>query len=216
MAEDNSPVKPGQNRRLEAEQHRRVIIESAAKSVISTLSVQQRRFVIEYLVHGNASRAAETAGYAHPDKQGSRLRQNRKVKDAIDNYFRQQEMSAGEVAARLSEQASAAYADYIGDDGSVDLAAMRRDGKMHLVKEITYTRTGQRAVKFHDAQQALVHMGRKHGLFTEKTRVEDWQTDLVEALRDGRISPADVRAAYPDMAQRFLSEAGLNGNAGND
>lgn len=126
-----------------------------------------RVFLIEYLVHGNATKAAETAGYANPSQQGSRLTRNKKILEAIDQYFHAQELSAAQVVARLSEQGRAAYAEFIGIDGTVDLARMDASGLMHLVKGVRPSKYGL-VVEFHDAQTALVHVGRYHGLFTDK------------------------------------------------
>lgn len=49
---------------------------------------RQTLFVAEYLEHGNATRAAEKAGYAHPDVQGPRLLGNVRVKTVIDREQR--------------------------------------------------------------------------------------------------------------------------------
>jgi len=78
-------------------------------------------------------------------------------------------MTPEQVIDRLDSQARAEYAEYIDDDGEVDLAAMRAAGKMHLVKGIKYDRKGRTMVEFYDAQQALVHMGKHYKLFTEQT-----------------------------------------------
>jgi len=142
-------------------------IETAVNGVVSGLSRMMRVFLIEYLVHGNATKAAETAGYAHPSQQGSRLAHSKKIVAAIDQYFHAQELSAVQVIARLSEQGRAEYAQFFRNDGTVDLKKMRKAGKMHLIKSIKPTMHGL-AVEFYDAQQALVHVGRYHGLFTDK------------------------------------------------
>ena len=77
------------------------------------------------------------------------------------------------------------YAPYIDTTPFVDLDAMRRDGMMHLVKGIKNTKDGLQ-VEFYDAQSALVHIGKNHALFTDKTEqkidgkieieyVDDWR-----------------------------------------
>lgn len=43
-----------------------------------------------------------------------------------------------------------------------------------------------------------------------KLRIEDWQSDIVELLRTGRLSPEDVKAAYPDLAAEFFARAGVD------
>jgi hypothetical protein len=76
-------------------------------------------------------------------------------------------MQADEVLARLAEQARAEYASYLNDDGTVDLQRMIEDGKAHLIKGTKWDRHGNLVVEFHDAQAALVHIGRHLKLFTD-------------------------------------------------
>lgn len=163
---------------------RRRDVETAVNGVISGLSVMQRRFLVEYLIHGNASKAAESAGYSYPDRQGWRLRQNDQIRAAIDEFFHAQEMTAAEVVARLSQQAKAEYADYINPDGTVDLAQLKLDGRMHLVKKITQSQYGPQ-VEFYDAHTALVDVGRVHGIFTDKTDITSGGEPIVVKLEWG-------------------------------
>lgn len=168
-----------------AETNRRIEVEETL-SVISTLSGLQRRFLVEYLTaeKPNATAAAERVGYATPNKQGPRLLKNPKIREAIDEYFHAYEMSAREVIARLSDQARGSLGDFldIGDDyePTLNLGKARREGKLHLLKKfkqkkVTYTnKEGEETetewieVELHDPQAALVHVGRYHGLFTDK------------------------------------------------
>lgn len=161
----------------ETADQQRMRITTQINGVVSKLSPQQRLFVIEYLLHGNATRAAETAGYAHPDKQGPRLRHNERIQAAIDEYFHAQEMSAVEVVARLSEQAKAGYGRYLSWDATrnevvCDLERLLADGLGHLIKRLGFERTGadsaRQIVEFYDAHTALVDVGRYHGLFGAK------------------------------------------------
>jgi phage terminase small subunit len=149
----------------------------------------QRRFLVEYLSaeKPNATAAAERVGYKTPNKQGPRLLQNPKIRAAIDEYFHAYEMSAREVIARLSDQARGSLGDFldIGSDyePTLNLGKARREGKLHLLKKfkqkkVTYvnkddeeTVTEWIEVELHDPQAALVHVGRYHGLFTDKTDI---------------------------------------------
>lgn len=135
-------------------------------AVVSGLSAMQRRFVIRYLFHGNATQAYKEAGYTgkNPRQSGSRLRHNPKIQVAIDEYFHQEEMSAREVIARLSQQARAEYAAYFDQKGRVDVARLVADGRGHLIKAIYNTKWGQR-VEFYDAFSALAKVGEFHNLF---------------------------------------------------
>ena len=51
---------------------------------LKPINFRQERFVMEYLATGNATRAADTAGYAHPNHQAFRLLLNNSVKAAIE------------------------------------------------------------------------------------------------------------------------------------
>lgn len=156
-------------------------------AAITNLTVMQRQFLVHYLLHGNATQAAEAAGYAHPGKQGSRLRRSRRITAAINEYFRAQELGAAEMVARLSQQARAGYADYLEPDGSVDLAGLLAAGLGHLVKGVRETKYG-RQIEFYDAQTALVQIGRYHGLFT----------DRVDHTSDGEPLRIEIRYADAD------------------
>ena len=156
-------------------------------SVISGLSAMERRWLIRYLFHGNATKAAEEAGYKNPNKMGPRLRWRPKIVAAIDEYFYKHEMPAAEVVARLSQQARAEYAAYIGADGLIDLAAMKRDKRLHLVKGIKWTRDGRMIVEFYDAYQALVDIGRYYGLFKDNLKLD---IDL-SSLSDEELNDLD-------------------------
>lgn len=180
-----------------AEAARRSKVETAVNGVVSKLSSQQRVFLVEYLLTGNATRAAEAAGYKYPDKQGPRLRHNEKIQAAIDEYFHQQEMSAGEVIARLSQQAKAEYGRYLRWDIKqnevvCDLEKLLTDGLGHLIKKVGYERTGSetavQVVEFYDAHTALVDVGRYHGLFKDSvnlsvdvTRLSDEELDELDS-----------------------------------
>ena len=134
-----------------------------------TLSNKRRVFVEEYLRCWNASEAARRAGYAERSAhvQGARLLNNDKVKAEIERRLAELKMSTDEVLLRLAEQARAEYSAYINDNGTVDLARMLKDGKAHLIKGTKWDRHGNLVVEFHDAQAALVHIGRHLKLFTE-------------------------------------------------
>lgn len=151
----------------------------------------RREFLIDYLAHGNATKAAEAAGYAHPDKQGPRLRKHPSILAAIDEYFHALEMPAREVITRLTEQARAEYADYMSvnkdDVVIVDLKKLLADDKGHLIKSTKWVRTGlddyTQMIEFYDAHQALVDIGRYHGLFTDRTDLTSGDEPLEPAVK---------------------------------
>lgn len=138
------------------------------------LSSKHRQFVNEYVSCWNATEAYRRVYPKTSDEaakaNSARLIANDNVAEEIQRRLAEKTMTADEALVRLAEQARAEYAAYLLADGSVDLGAMKADGKMHLIKSIKPTRYGK-AVEFHDAQTALVNIGRHHGLFTDKTEI---------------------------------------------
>jgi len=140
------------------------------------LSDKQRAFVEEYATNGfNATAAARVAGYAFPDKFAYRLVRNTKIREAIEIRFKDRIMTAEEVLARLTEQARGDIGSYVDDEGNVDFAKLREDGKAHLVKSISDSKYGKR-IEFYSAQKAMEIMGKYHRLFAE--RIENITFDM--------------------------------------
>jgi phage terminase small subunit len=135
------------------------------------LTVIQQAFVEHYLRHFNATRAAREAGYSErtAHAKGYTLRHMPEIEEAIRQRLDATAMGADEVLMRLAEQARNEHGQYIQPDGTVDLERMLRDGKGHLIKGFKESRRGTVLVEFYDAQAALVHMGRHHGLFSDTT-----------------------------------------------
>lgn len=130
------------------------------------LTSKQQVWIEEYFSTWNATEAARRAGYAHPNVEGPANLVKPSIAIAIRARIAEKTMTADEALVRLAEQARAEYSAYIMSDGSVDLEAMKRDGKMHLVKKVKPTKFGLE-VEFYDAQTALVNIGRHHKLFTD-------------------------------------------------
>jgi phage terminase small subunit len=159
----------------------------AKKAVVVALSPKQQVFVEEYLTTWNATEAARRAGYSHANKQGPRLLVNVGIAEEIQRRIAERTMTADEVLVRLAEQARAEYSAYLTLDGTVDFARLIADGKGHLVKGIKDTAQG-RNIEFHDAQAALVQIGKHHKLFTDKVEVE--HSGSVEITADERAQAA--------------------------
>jgi phage terminase small subunit len=161
------------------------------------LSAKQKAFINEYLSDFNATRAAQRAGYGGDDNTlavtGSRLLRIDKVAEAIAARMQEKAMGPDEVLRRLAEQARAEYSAYLTPDGAVDFARLIADGKGHLVKGIKDTAQG-RNIEFHDAQAALVHIGKHHKLFTEKVEME--HTGSVKITADERAQAAKELEAW--------------------
>lgn len=207
-----------------AEEVRRADIEETL-SVVSTLTGMQRRFLIEYLAaeKPNATNAAEKAGYSTPNKSGPRLLKNPKIREAIDEFFYAQEMSAREVIARLSDQARGSLGDFLdikdGRDPALSLAKAKRDGKLHLLKKYKQKRTSYVnkddeetvtewiEVELHDPQSALVHVGRYHGLFGVKGTEDDPVHNVGMTLDEWRTESEKRRQQAAETAALFEDDA---------
>jgi phage terminase small subunit len=173
------------------------------KVVNPKLSGMMKKWVLAYLADPkkNATEAARVAGYKDPEQSGWENRRNPKIQQYIREHYMDRHMTAEEVVARLSEIAEVGYAPYLRyEDGevTVDLEQLLADGKGHLIKGISYTRTGRdtavQVVEFYDAYKALVDTGRVHGIFKETsvnleadvTSMSDEELDdLLERLGTG-------------------------------
>lgn len=149
-----------------------------------TLSHKRRVFVEEYLKCFNASEAARRAGYKHPAVKGSQLRKVKEIDSEIECRLKELHLSAEEVLTRLGQIARTEYSPYITAKGKVDLPALIKANKAHLIKGIKETKYGQE-ILFYDGQKALTDIGRHHGLF--KDRTENLNIDL-SSLTDAQIN----------------------------
>ena len=135
------------------------------------------KFAQEYLRSWDATKAAEAAGYSPRSSynQGWRLMKN----DEVREYINSKVMSEDETLVRLTEQARGTYGQYILKDGTIDLESMVEDGKAYLIKRIekhTWKKGDSSGesfkVEFVDGQNALIHMGKYHKLFTDKHELD--------------------------------------------
>lgn len=136
------------------------------------LTNKQRVFIEAYLVSWNASDAARKARYAKPGQQGHRLLKNVEIAAAIQERLNAAAMPANEVLARLTQHGSSSMEDFVDvDRETLDLDKARTAGKLHLIKKFTRSETKYGtnvSIEIYDAQAALVHIGKHHGLFTDK------------------------------------------------
>ena len=153
------------------------------------LSTKRMAFVHEYLQCWNASEAARRAGYSDKTaySSGSFLLKIPEVLAKIEEYQREKSMGVEEVLARLADQARASFAPFIrvSEDGVVDfdLSSPEAQDNFHLVRKFRLKRRrlveGQEKdahpweyewidIELHDAQTALIALGRHLKLFADK------------------------------------------------
>lgn len=173
---------------------------------MANLTNKQRLFLEAYLTCWNATEAARQAGYANPNMAGPRLMVNDGIAAAIKERLAEKAMPADEVLARLTQQARGDIRDLFKFDEAGEIAGLNlsRSAPLHLIKSITPTRYGTK-IELHDAQAALVQLGRHHGLFVDKiaptdpTGQREYADTTLDALKERLIAqltagPAGVPA----------------------
>ena len=154
---------------------RRVTFDDS-KIGVDGLTDKQRAWCEHYVTCWNATEAARRAHYKSAEQSGYVNSKKVECRTYIDQRLKEITLGANEVLALLSAEAHNEASRYVvvqrGRAG-VDVAAIIRDGKQHLIKGITYTRSGEPVIEFYDALAAQVHLGRYHKLFTDKYEVDD-------------------------------------------
>lgn len=133
---------------------------------------KQRVFIEEYLKCWNATVAALKAGYSEKTARsmGAENLTKPDIKAEIDARIAEKAMSADEVLIRLGEQARGDIGEFLTFHDGIKLPLIdiaKAQDKTHLIKKLKY-RDGQIEFELHDAQSALVQLGKHHGLFTDK------------------------------------------------
>jgi phage terminase small subunit len=182
------------------------------------LTDRQRAFVAAYLSNGfNATRAAMAAGhkcnsYSAFGVQGGEALKNPKVRAAIDAYFRQAGMSADEVVARLVEQATANPAQFFDKRWRVKRAVLESKG--HLVRKFKPASRGRPAeIELHDAQAALVLIGKHLGMFSDKVQRIGDQGGPIQNVSSGPVAQPLTASNEPVVIVWPHETAGGNGKA---
>lgn len=133
------------------------------------LTKKQRVFVDEYLQCWNATEAAKRAGYSERTAYsiGARLLKNVEIVEDVQARLAERQMSADEALTILADMARGDVGDAVTDDGIIDMAALKKAGKTHLVKSYSITQTGVR-VEFHDPQAAIDKILRVAGRYVDR------------------------------------------------
>ena len=160
----------------------------AERGTVNNLTRKQSLFVDFYIQTLNATESARLAQYANPNKSGPRLLQTPSVEAEIESRLAKHHASAEEVLAVLSNHMRGSLGDFISvneytGEVELDLTRAQAEGKLGLLKRISgqkktgITKNGGEwesftfNVELYDAQQAAVHLGKYHKLFTDKTEL---------------------------------------------
>jgi len=161
-------------------------------------TAKEKVWLEEFFQCWNATEAARRADYKWPNKVGPEKK--KKFADKISERLRENAMPADEVLSRLASHARSDLGAFLVKDGdkvNVDWDKLVDARLTHLVKAIIPTSNGTR-IEFHDAQAALVHLGRHHGLFTDKVKMTNWRDEVVDLLRKKQITPEQVIDEFGD------------------
>ena len=165
-------------------------------------------FCEEYLKCFIPTKAARRAGYAHPHVMASRLMKVKEIQDYIKKRMEEKVMSADEVLLRLADIARADISEFVNENGIIDFSKVYVKG--HLVKKVLHQRGKQSTIELHDSMNALNMLARHYALFTDRVKIDDWRSEIVELLKEGTIKPEQVINEFGrDLATELFISAGI-------
>lgn len=174
------------------------------------LTDKQRAFVNFYMTNGfNATQAAIAAGYSEDTARNIGYQNVTKlhIRAELQRLMSEFVMPAEEVLSRLTEHARGDLGD-VWDEatGRVDWAAARALGKTGIIKRLKSKTTrisrgvGDNAeevetfedeIELHNPQVALQLLGKYHGHFGDKLKIDihvTWQDEAVSLIKSGDIT----------------------------
>lgn len=150
------------------------------------LTDKQKRFVEQYCIHFNASRAAREAGYSENTCAviGCENLIKPNIKAAISAIIQEKTMSAEEATIRLTDMARGSIKSFlnIDDDGRtvIDLSQSEAKENLGLIKKIKQTKRElyegaiieiTNEIELHDQKDAIINLLKLHGKFVNKSEV---------------------------------------------
>lgn len=171
------------------------------------MNARQRAFCKHYVLCLNASEAARRAGYrGKANVIGSRLLANDSIRALVSELMGEDIMTRSEVLYRLTLIGRGNLGDYLGENGLPDFEKFRENP--YPVK-----RWRRNAIEMEDKLKALYLLGRAHGLFTERVKVDsgNWYTEAVELIQRGELGYNElIEALDPKiLADELFSLAGV-------
>jgi len=174
------------------------------------LTDKQQAWIDHYIIHKNATKAARLAGYETDDYAtlrniGSVNLSNPNIRAELDRRFRARAMTADEVIERYGDLARFDPSEWIGDDGKINIAALRDSGLGHFIRDSIPMREGRR-ITLANPDTGLKWLGRHLGLDGQRldVTVEHKPTPqgeeighLVDILRDLTV-PIDDSTVVDD------------------
>ena len=170
------------------------------------LTLKQKVWLEEYLRCWNGAEAARIAGYKYPKQSAYDNITKPYLLQKIKERLASKVMLADEVLMRLSEQARVDVGQFFrevetdkGKSIAVDWDAILNGENGHLIRSITFGRDGPK-IEVHDAQRALAHLAKYHGLATEKMDITTKGESLNKPPSPERV--AEAKEAFREEALR--------------
>ena len=174
-------------------------ISAIPSYVNNALTPRTNLFINHWLVTGNGTESARLAGFPGDDNClaacASRLLRSAKVQSEIRRLLGKHIASPEEVIVGLTNHARGDLAEVLEPDGSFNLQEAKRRGVSKLLKKLKvktrYEKDAdgnvvpivEQEFELHDAQAAMVHLGRVHKLFVDRVEVKD------ETVEPDSLSP---------------------------
>jgi hypothetical protein len=186
------------------------------------LTIKQRLFVDHYILCMNGTEAARRAGY---DGDGATLAvvasqnlRNHKILRELERRLADHTMQANELLVHLTDIARGDIGDVVNSMGGIDPLEAKRRGKSHLIKRYkTKTITSddeevfEAEVEMYDRLDALKTLAKFHSLLVERVKIDDWRSELIQLLKEGKVQPQDViQELGDDLAAQLFKLAGIS------
>src|SRR4051794_10883567 len=91
---------------------------------------------------GNATLAAELAGYKHPNKLGPRILADPLVRRRLAELADDAAVSMAEVHVFIRQAMEVSVSDFFDEQGNITRESIKASGKGHLVRDFIQTRNG--------------------------------------------------------------------------
>ena len=173
---------------------------------VDGLTAKQQAWLDRFLVTLNATESArdvyDTDDYSTLSSIGHENMTKPEIRAEIDRVLAARAMGATELLTRVSEVAGMDVGPYLTDEGTLDLAKMRAEGKTRLIKGVTPGRDGLQ-VALQDPQAAQKMLARYHRLLGDRLEVDlttsvDIDTSALDALAAQLRAAASADSVTPD------------------
>jgi phage terminase small subunit len=189
------------------------------------LTGKQQLFIAEYLNCLNGAEAARLAGYSGSNETlaavGYENLRKPHIAAEIERIMQDKIMSASEVLMHLTDIGRGDMDDVVDANGNVDLKKAREKRKTRLIKTIrqrtitTSSEDGEGSdiyetrIEMYDRIKALTLLAKYHDLVNH-IKVDDWRTELLQLLREGKVTWEQVEAELGnDLSREFFEQAGV-------